>query len=414
MKARSMRGSHIWNGLAAAVLATGCFSIPEFTPEGAVTFTATETGGGGGTVAGTGFALKFGDGPGLHFPDALLIDGADVMGHDMAQTCFESNEAGLRIVPTARIGATGGAPAMKNDLVPVLRGPAVVQMKLDWATQFQPTCGTNRAPGGISTFTVFPDGRIVRFDTLADAVSTEIVPSGCECATPTRSEDMLFTLSTHWTLARRSFMDLSFDNNTRELPAVDQEVAANHATSCVEGGPAGAKYQVAFAWPLAMVRPGDPLQTAVRGRAELIEFRRDLGAIGRSRLEDFKETNSSAIFIERKGCVEALKRAEEHADPPTLTINGAAATPSPRDGIYGGDAGDQNPPGIAAPKVEVTGMVKSSFAVWVRFPGTVDGIRATLEGAQGAWYMPQRNEDGSWIVWFRDPLMGKTITIEPR
>jgi hypothetical protein len=321
---------------------------------------------------------------------------------------------GPGIVPPARPGATGGAPAVKNELVPVLRGPAVVQMKLDWATQFQSMCGSNRAPGGISTFTVFPDGRIVRFDTLADAVSGSISPSKCACADPIRSEDMLFTLSTHWTLAREGLTDISFDNNTRDIPALDQEVAANHATSCVEGERAGAKYQVAFAWPLAMVAPGDPLQTAIRGRTELIEFRRDFGQIGRSTLEDFRETNSSAIFIERKGCAEALRRADDHAEPPKLTINGDAVPPSPRDGIYGGDAGNEKPPGIAADEVTVTGTVESSFAVWVRFPGTVDAIRATLEGAQGAWYMPQRNDDGSWIVWFRDPLMGKTITIEPR
>jgi hypothetical protein len=165
-----------------------------------------------------------------------------------------------------------------------------------------------------------------------------------------------------------------------------------------------------------MVPQGGALQTAVRGYAGLIELRRDLGGIGRSRLEDFRETNSSAIFIGRGAdCEDALERAEEHADPPELTINGERMPPSPRDGIYGGDTGGATPPGIEAAKVEVSGMTRHSFAVWVRFPGTVEGIRATRAGAAGAWYLPQRNDDGSWLVWFKDALSaGQPITIEPR
>ncbi|HWU89517.1 MAG TPA: hypothetical protein VN253_19785 [Kofleriaceae bacterium] len=402
-----MQGSRWTPGLAAAVMATGCFSVPPYEPDNAVSFTASAAGG--GTATGAGFALRFADGPGFHFPDKLLIDDADVMGHDQAQTCFNEDEVGFRIVPTARITATGAAPAVKNLLVPALRGPAVTQVKLDWATQFN--CDATRAPGGTSTYTMFPDGRIVRFDTIADAVSNEIVPSKCACETPSRSEDLLFTISTHWTLARTSFETLSFDSNTNRLPDDGQEVAANFDATCI----ARDSYQVAVAWPASMASPMG-LRTATRGRASLIEFRRDLD-LGASQLKAFSYDNSSAIFIERAGCDAAFKRANEHARPSALTINGTSMKPSIRDGIYGGDAGDGLPPGIDLPdkRAELSGTVNSSFAVWLRFPGSTDAIHATLAGKTGAWYMPQQVDDRTWIVWFRDPIgAGQTVTVEPR
>jgi len=412
MMARCPRAGH---ALAAVVLATGCFSVPPFEPESGVSFTESDTGG-GGTASGTGFALRFSDGPGFHFPDGLLIDGVDVMGRDELQTCFDEDEIGLRIVPTARISATGDAPVVKNLLVPVLRGPGVVQTRLEWGTQF--SCNSMRAPGGTSTFTMFPDGRIVRFDVIADAVATEIAPSLCQCVQPIRSEDQLFTISTHWTLARMKFTTLSYDSNMEDVPDNGEEVAANHATSCIEGGMDTARYQVAFAWPIAMSMPL-PLQTSVRGRPSLIEFRRDL-VRGGTKLEAFSHENSSAIFIERGGCAAAFKRANEHADPSSLTINnGAPMKPSPRDGIYGGDPGAGGLPGIDVPEGGATleGTLNSSFAVWLRFPAAVDGIRATLNGQPkaGPWYLPQRVDDRTWIVWFKDTITAtQKIVVEPR
>ena len=384
------------------MLATGCLSVPPYEPENAVSF--TESGTGGGTAAGVGFALRFSDGPGLHFPDGLLIDGTDVMGRDASQTCFDEDEIGFRIVPTARISATGAAPAVKNLLVPVLRGPGVVQTRLEWATQFK--CNGSRAPGGTSTYTMFPDGRIVRFDTLADAVPTEIVPSGCECEPPIRSEDQLFTISTYWTLARDRFTTLH-DPDPGLLPDDGVEGTANLATPCIEAS----SFQVAFAWP-------DSMQARILGRPDLIEFGRDLGDRGAPRLNDFSFENSSAIFIERGGCEAAVKRAKEHSEPSSLTINqGAPMKPSIRDGIYGGDPGAGGLPGIDLPDGIATleGVVNSSFAVWLRFPGSTDAIRATLESKTGAWYLPQRVDDRTWIVWFRDPItQNQKIVVESR
>jgi hypothetical protein len=356
------------------------------------------TAGTGGTVAGPGFALRFAGGDGFHLPDALLLDGVDVMGHEAAPGCFDEDEVGFQITPTPRISAHTIAPPELSRLVPVLRGPAVVQLRLDWRTRF--ACNTARAPGGTSTFTVFPD-RIVRHDVLSDARAEELSAGSCECA----RGDGLFTVATYWTLARTPFTTL-YVPEPRTPPSATDPVITNFATACVDD----AAHQLAFAW-------ASNEGTRVRGGNAVLGFGREL-VFGDSTLRAFDWRDSSAIVLERTGCQVALARASEHAAPSPVVIDGAELRPSPVDGIYGGDDGDDSngPPGIpvGTARVTLTGAVRSSFAVWLRFRGSVDALRARRDGATGPWYLPQRLDDGSWIVWFRDPVPeGQTIEIEP-
>jgi hypothetical protein len=383
---------------AAAVLATGCLSVPPYKPEVSVSYTETGT---GGTAAGPGFALHFADGAGFHFPDALTIDGVDVMGHDTTSACFDQDEVGFQISPTPRISAHGSAPPVTNRLVPVLRGPAVVQLKLDWATQF--ACNLNRTPGGTATFTVFPDGRIVRYDTIVDPITTSISPTPCSCG----AEGLQFNVVTFWTFAGASFHALYAPNETM-LPLPMDTLVSNYETSCV----ADPAHQVALAWRKSK-------DTEISSSGALIRFGHTLSDVGVPMLAAFTFDNSSAIFIEHAaeaaGCTAATIRAAEHVRPSPLSIGGVPTMPSERDGIYGGDVGSDGTPGIVltTDRVELIGPVKSSFAVRLRFPHAVDALRATLESASGPWYLPQRVDDRSWIIWFRDPISaGQTITVE--
>jgi hypothetical protein len=122
------------------------------------------------------------------------------------------------------------------------------------------------------------------------------------------------------------------------------------------------------------------------------------------------------VFVEHgAGCKKALERAEEHASASSLLVNGEPATVSLVNGIYGGDVGDGDKPGVKVPTegVALAGPINSSFAVWLRFTSDVDGVRAQLAGKTGAWYVLQRIDAANWIAWFRDPLMaGETIAIE--
>lgn len=391
--------------IATAVLVTGCLSTPPYKPEDGVSFTETGTGvpgSRGATVAAPGFELHFADGDVFHFPDALKIDGTDVLGHDATSACFGQNELGFLIAPTSRISADGGAMVVTNRLEPVLRGPAVVQVKLTWATQL--TCSAQRKPSGTATFTVFPDGRIVRFDTMADPSSASIAASTCSCG----ATDQQFNVITFWTFAGTGFRTLyAPDNNGVPLPLPQDKLIANYDTSCV----ADPAHQVALAWR-------ETLNTELSSSPAVVRFGHTLSDVGASVLGSYSYENHSAIFIEHQaeeaGCTAARARAEAFVTPPHLFANDSEVRLG-SDGIYGGTDGGLLPGLPVSGRVALTGPVKSSFAVWLRFPHAVDALDVTLEGATGSWYMPQRVDDTSWIVWVRAGLApGQTIAIEPR
>jgi hypothetical protein len=383
---------------AAAMLATGCFSVPPYEPETRVSYTEAAT---GGTATGPGFALRFASVDGFHFPDALMIDGADVMGHEVTTECDAHDAVGVLLSPTKRISASGDAERVMNQLVPVLRGPAVVQVQLAWATSF--TCNLMRTPGGTSTFTVFPDGRIVRYDTITDPSKMPISPSLCSCG----PQGKLFEISPFWTFTRGSNSLYASEDGPFDLPMPGEEVHSNYFSACLDGGEGA--YKVALAW--------DNFQgTRMRGGNALIGFDRLLKQD--SSLEDIELDSNSAIFIGHTNCMakETVARTKEYLDPSPLSVDGAPGIkPSIHNGIYGGDGGSDGKPGIklATAQTVLSGPVTASFAVWLRFPRSVDALRAKAGGMTGPWYLPQRVDDDSWIIWFREAISAnQPITVE--
>ena len=397
--------------LPLALLLSGCFSVPPYAPDEAVTFTAAGTGGvvAGGLTAGPRFELRFPDGDGFHFPDALMVDGSDVLGHDPGQACNQEDELGILFSPSPRISATGGAPRVTSLLRSELPGPAVVQMKLDWATRLG--CNGERNPGGTSTFTVFPDGRIVRHDTISDPSSSDISASQCSCPGAGSRVGSGFVISTFWTLARAAFSKFKHSgqpDDSLELPAPGSELGTSPGWSCMHDS----ARQVTLAW-------SDNSAVRIRGYDQLIGLGFEFtNSINGSMPGAFSLEYGSALFIGRSaGCEDAEARTLEYFEPSTLTVNGAAVKPSARDGIYGGDPGDGGLPGVELREgdhFELTGPVKYPYAVWLRFPRAVDALRAVRNGATGVWYVPQQVDERSWIIFFKDPLQsGQTIKVEP-
>jgi hypothetical protein len=425
---RTMRRA-ITRGAPALVLAAGCFSVPPYEPQTGLSYTESDAGGAvvagrgtgvgfssGGAPAGSGFSLRFADGPGFHFPDALMVDGTDAMGHEQPSVgCFREDEVGVLIAPTSRISAHGGAQVGKNVLsAAALRGPAVVQVKLEWGSAFLPLCSTTHSPGGTSTFTVFPDGKIVRSDTVADPVTSLINWSTCACAAPTISNDMVFRVFTYWTLAR-GFIKALYTPDPQAVPSAGEyNGIGNVDVSCVDSGSS----QVTVAWPTTM-------DTWIRGGIDVIGFAHEQGG-GPSELAAFDFKDRSAVFVSHDGCTAATLRAEqflESLDPQStivrqVQIGDAKLSPSAIDGIYGGDSGSGEP-GIelAGDSVDIAGPTPPGIAVWLRFPHPVEALRAVHSdsSAMGEWYLAQQVDKSSWIVWLRDQIpVNQKITISPR
>src|SRR6185503_12262756 len=298
---------------------TGCESPLIYTPSGE-----------GAAVIGPGFDFRFASDSAFHFPDGLTIDNVNVLGHDVAAGCFNEDEVGILIAPTPRISAHGGAGPLANRLKATLGGPAVVQVILDWSTQFM--CNSTRLPSGTTMFTVFPDGRIVRYDEITDPSQAEISANDCACDKSVTGSDA-FTLSTYWTLTRKGFTDLVTNRGRESIPFPNGDAASNESIACL----AGARTQIALAW-------SDPTSTSVKGGNNLIILDRDWLYRG-SMLGSYALSNSSALFIEHHGCDAALMRASHYVAATQLLINREVVEPSQRDGIYG-SVGNDGQPGV--------------------------------------------------------------------
>jgi len=199
-------------------------------------------------------------------------------------------------------------------------------------------------------------------------------------------------------------------NGAMPLPRdqVSSFESPNFYVGCLDGG----AYQVGVGWSMSDDIPGNPRMAA---SATQVIFSRERTGGFVSTFDPLSWRTNDAIFIERTGCKKALDRATEHAKPSSLSVGGVATAVSLVNGIYGGDAGAGGKPGVPVRpgRVEITGPVGGSFAVWLQFSSAVDAVRPQLAGKTGAWYALQRVDATSWIAWFRDPLAaGETIAID--
>jgi hypothetical protein len=394
--------------LLAAALATGCFSTPDFSPDPLVSHKQDDT---GVTVGTDGFTLHFAGGSGFHFPDSLMLGTDEVIGRDPMQGCDREEGIGLRFLPAARISASSEGPVAQSSITSVMTGPAIVQVRVEWTTRF--TCNPNRNPNGSSTFTVFPDRRIIRHDVFTDPIATAIDATQCSCQGPGQGPGF-FNLGTYWTFSREAFQKLYLSERPEsvDLPGPGQVHPASVSVACVEGG----THRTGFAWRGFASGDGDAGVFSVNA---LFGFSRNLGAVA-SQLAGFEYRESSAAFFDPATCAEGFNRAEEYSDPMKavkLVVDGVPIPASERDGIYGGDSG-AGLPGLPVPsggQLKLGGPTRTPFAVWLRFPRKAISVKATRPGATGAWYLPQKVDDVSWIVWFRDKLEAtETITVGPR
>lgn len=398
--------------VAASGLGVACLSAPPY--HGPDLIISSDD---GTFVAASGFTLRFTGKDGFRLPDTLTIDdSSNRFGRDDMALCYDESGTGILLSPAARISGDTSAQQVQNQLVPVLSGPAVFQVRLDWATRF--TCGHSRAPGGSSTFTVFHDGRIVRHDHVGDPSSEPITASQCECSPGSRGE---FNISSYWTFAHdfQGLSGLAGDGSQQDITPAGTSSLPDYRAICLDGGP----YQIGL---IEVVPPPDGNTAAVFWTDKLIGHRVQT-PLGNPTLDVLSWDTHSALFVEHSGCTAAFKRAIDYTMPPALMINNVSVLPSELDGMYGGDMGDGNsgidvpdgPTTLTLPPRSPDGTppkpLLGEFVVRLRFPRAVVVPIATRMGATPPWYVPQRVSDRDWIIWFRDPLQpgDDTITVRP-
>src|SRR5262249_19773832 len=125
------------------------------------------------------FTLEFASG-GAKMPQNLSIDGVNRLAEGRGP-----NEGGIGIAGYPALLAAapmrGGDTTASSMLTVDMAGPAVARVKVDWTAPFPCNLAQHQAKG-TSTFTIFPNGRIVRHDVTTpttEALSVDANPCGC-------------------------------------------------------------------------------------------------------------------------------------------------------------------------------------------------------------------------------------------
>lgn len=375
-------------------------------------------------IRGASFRLVFpGGSSGFRYPIALQFPDTDVnhLGRGGDDPCDDEEAIGMGLSPAPRIGAFTDAERTTNVLVAPLRGPAVVQVEVSWSTTIQGQDGAGaavtRRPRGTSRFTAFPDGSVVRQDTMLDEVATATVVDSLACAGGTELYPTSFTALAN--LADTDEVLYLPGETATPLPQTGTTASDvnDQPAACLDYG----DRQIAVAW--RGVTPGGGVETRIRApKGDTLAFVRDLitehpttiGAF--SYPEGAPEAGESALFFHQgaNGCGAGglLARAERFSASarPTLTFSGPGGARQPAaDGIFGGAGA---PVAVADGVVEISGETPGGFAVWLALDRDAAQLTVDRPGAVAPFHLAQQRNDRHWILWFRDPLTsGQTITV---
>lgn len=386
--------------LVAGVASGACVSIPPYPSKNGVAF---ETDGTGGKITGPGFELHLAK-TAYHYPDSFVVDGVQLIGHSTSDQCADEDQVGTAMYPLPAIRPDGvdhsTAGSLDAEGMP-FPGPAVVQVEIGWSNQI--TCDAMREPSGVTKLTVFPDGRMVRYDTLRDdsqySMDHPLAPGDCPCSGAQAGGP--FVLTAFWAMPKPASPTPLFTGSTAmALPAAGASGDAA-TTACIDAG------------TVQLGATGIDRVRVPTTTGDTVAFVTDLGM--HATLGTYVDSGFDEMWVGRTSCPDLLDHAGHGAD--MLMINQAPVQPGEHDGIYGGEGVNGGGFGIGAQSPAILrGPLALPFAVWLSWGAAVDSLTVDSDaGKTGDWYIPQRIDDHQWILWFRDPLAsGEQITVTPR
>ncbi len=273
--------------IACASLLSACFSKPGF-HGGPGDGGGSDTGGpgllhgvrvlGNGvtddmTVSTDDLELHFPMAP-ISLPDSLKIGGTEVLGDQTG--CNPEAKIGLAFYPVYTMtSGTTAWPTETGDqhdssIAGSATGPAFARTRVSWLGTFH--CGvTTQMMSGASTFTVFPDGRVVRHDQFDTPTTTTIGAASCGCGGGVGN----YFLTSYLTLLNDRFTHLGFNASTNNLPMPTETTLAslhdadsvenpNPRWACLENRDAAAQRRFGIAWPASVMPTVDDGGTRIK------------------------------------------------------------------------------------------------------------------------------------------------------
>jgi hypothetical protein len=390
--------------LVVFVALGACVDVPPFAAPRGVTWTDSN---GGGTITSKVLTMHFAEGEKLHLPDELRFTNGDrLIGASPNAHCYDEDQLGVALYPTARMAADTTGAFGTNGLQVTLRGPAVVKVEIFWGASF--TCaGAARAPNGYAVYTMFPDGMITRYDELSEDMPPTVNANDCACGSgnlPT------WAVTSFWTFSDMNLTQLWYESTTHPLPTVASGMQLQDKIVCVDNG----QHSIT----LSTMNDHTRITTSAPNETfALVYDMRYFETMSLGDLQPQLDHVQTALFVDPMSpCTTTMSPAAvAFGANDKLTING---TPLERsvDGIYGGLDRNSNMSGFAIDSAAtLQGPVDLPYAVWLRFASDTNSITVvdTDKPANDPnWFVPQQVDARSWVIWFRDALAtGETITV---
>lgn len=406
---------------AILLLLTGCFSKPELTPrDGAApdaidaSCTPTQPGDRGlqATTSSTptvtwpeGMQLRFGNpSQTVAMPDFVAVTGTNLLAGPQPSQCGTEDQAGVAIFPVFTASPTSLASTfVYSTLDRIIVGPAYSEYTVHWSRDF--TCGsvTSRASGN-SIFSLFPDGRILRNDTIAPANMATPLDGSCDCTAADTA--MAFFVTSYLALQRDRLASFATPGSSEAgVPPTGPDMVMQTAGCVVETGGSPGRLAVVFEGPSP---PRGRIRSVGIGAAAELVFVHDLFSGPALAANALYGRRTTMLMSPSNGRTCDQLFAAATATWPPISI-----------GPAGGAGGIVNltlqgvhvdPTEYAGP-ITVTasnGDVPPGLVISVRLPGT---SITTSRTAEVIW---QREADGRFIVWLGNGLSaGETITITP-
>jgi hypothetical protein len=360
--------------VVAAAAATGCVPVPD-RPSDAALLTVNAA---AGQVASTGsapiqFSLSFAA-SGVRMPESLFLDGVDRVAPG---TCPTEAGIGIGVYPAFNASSPmRGGDEATSTLVFDWEGPTIAKARVTWNRSYQ-CVGRNQDASGTSTFTIFPNGRIVRHDAATPSTTQLSVDSNpCGCAS-----DTSFYFTAYWSFT------------------LTQNVAAD-GSPLMDGAPSGCavypNHMIGVAWPDTDVRilSGNGSSAFVHDWAS-----------GALTLPPNQREVTSAIILSEQTAPTSCGDVLADLDDFPIMVSGVSVS-TDDSGVYADDRRHTDPAVISTPR-----RLPRGFAISLRVGDYGEVTRSPELG--GAWYATQRDGDRT-LFWFRDGLgVGETISIDP-
>lgn len=395
---------------ALVVVLAGCFSKPGFSGSGSGSDDASgqctalppNPTPGLIAVAATrevtwpqGFRLRFGQSAmSLPMPELLTLGGGDILGS--STECSFEDKLGVAVYPVF-MGSAGSISSGFSSASFTVRvaGPAFQQYRVMWSRGT--FCGQGQLTGE-SVFSLFPDGRIVRNDSISPPTGTTSASNCVNCAGAVGGT---FVATSYLALDLAQFHDLQLTTGTREDP-----LPGNDSTAA-EGGCAvtvNASGRIALRWD-RYEGSGPQFATRVRSIQSKLVLVADL-ARGLVLTQTPLRVRTTMVLDANDATCSTLNER---------TLRVASAMPI----SFGGTAVSLDPSEVYAATAEVAGpfVVRTNTDVpggfVISFPSAGHTAIATdRDPSRVIWQFDQATQ--RFYVWFHDPLTSATpVTITP-